>query len=353
MVKRDFFIGIISLLLFFMTSGTLAAQNQPDKSDFAVLKPERLRPGDKIGLVAPASLVTEKDLQTAVEKVKQLGLVPVYSDKIIGKYGYFSATDKERADDFNDMIKNPEIKGIICAGGGYGCTRILDLIDYDMIKKNPKVVMGFSDNTALINSIHKETGLITFHGPIARTIHQGYNRDQFENIIVNPSEKYIIRSSDSDLQKSADDKTLDRYTITSGKAQGELVGGNLTLICSMIGTPYQIDLKGKIIMIEDIGEEPYRIDRMLTQLIACGELPKAAGIVFGICKKCDKSGKTSAPNSFTLREVIEERIKPLRIPSAYGLSFGHNINNFTFPIGLKANFDADNMIIQLQEKAVK
>lgn len=120
----------------------------------------------------------------------------------------------------------------------------------------------------------------------------------------------------------------------------------------MIGTPYQLDLQDKIVMIEDIGEEPYRIDRMLTQLIATGELAKAAGIVFGICKGCDKSDKSNAPNSFTLRQVIEDRIKSLNIPAAYGLSFGHNENNFTFPIGLNAELDADNMTITLMEKAV-
>ncbi|NDW19684.1 LD-carboxypeptidase [Dysgonomonas sp. 216] len=352
MNKRSVLICIIGLILVLSNVGILLGQNITSRTTCTV-KPERLRSGDKIGLVASASFITEKDLQTSVEKIRQLGFIPVYSDKIHGKYGYFSGTDEQRAADFNDMVKNPDIKGIIFAGGGYGCTRILDLVDYNMIKKNPKVIMGFSDNTALINAINKKTGLVTFHGPIARTIHKGYNQEHFENIIVSPIDKYVIESSAEDLLKSANNKTLDRYTITAGKAQGELVGGNLTLICSMIGTPYQIDMKGKIVMIEDINEEPYRIDRMLTQLIASGELTKAAGIVFGICRGCDKSDKTKTLNSFTLRQVIEDRIKPLNIPAVYGLSFGHNINNFTFPIGLKARFDANNMTIQLFEKAVE
>lgn len=353
MNRRNFLNIGIGLSLASLVPKRLAAQSDSGGSFLQVLKPSRLRAGDKVGLVAPASLITENDLQLSLEKIKQLGLQPVYSSKILGKYGYFSGTDKERADDFNNIVKNPEIKGIIFAAGGYGCARILDLIDYDMIKRNPKVIMGFSDNTALINSIYKKTGLITFHGPIARTIHEGYNKKQFESIIVNPVDRYIIESSDDDLQKSIHDKTLDRYVVTQGKARGKLAGGNLTLICSMIGTPYQIDLKDKIVMIEDIGEEPYRMDRMLTQLIACGELTKAAGIVFGICKKCDKSDKTSAPNSFTLRQVVEERIAPLGIPAVYGLSFGHNRNNFTFPIGIDARLDTANMTIELMEKAVK
>lgn len=352
MNKRTLLVWMFGLLSIFLFFGKLPAQSVAAQPEPTILKPMRLHSGDKVGLVAAASFITEKNLQTAIEKVEQLGLIPVYSDKILGKHGYFSGTDKERADDFNNMIKNPEIKGILFAAGGYGCTRIIDSIDYDMIKKNPKVIMGFSDNTALLNSINEKTGLITFHGPIARTIHAGFNREHFEDIIVNPKDKYVIRSSDEDIQKSADDKVYERYTITSGKAQGELVGGNLTLICSMLGTPHQIDMKGKIVMIEDINEEPYRIDRMLTQLISSGELTQAAGIVFGICRGCDKTDKTKTPNSFTLRQVIEDRIKPLNIPSAYGLSFGHNINNFTFPIGIKAEFDANNMTIQLMEKAV-
>lgn len=353
MNKNVLFIVIIGLLLMFFNLNHMFAQNIEDKSGITILKPKRLRAGDKVALVAPASFVSEKSLQTSIEKVKELGLEPVYSEKILGKYGYFSATDKERADDFNNMIKNLEIKGIILAAGGYGSTRILELIDYEMIKNNPKVIIGFSDNTALINAIHKKTGLVTFHGPIARTIHQGYNREHVESLVINPIDGYLIESTEEDVQKSNEDKVYERYTITSGKMQGELVGGNLTLICSLMGTPYQIDFKDKIVMIEDINEEPYRIDRMLTQLISSGELTKAAGIVFGICKGCDKSEKTKTANSFTLREVIEDRIKPLNIPAAYGLSFGHNINNFTFPIGVKAQFDADNQTIKLLEKAVE
>lgn len=353
MNKNLLFIPIIGLLLMFLNFNNTFAQNVKDKPESEILKPERLRAGDKVALVAPASFISEKSLQTSIEKVKELGLESVYSEKIFGKYGYFSATDKERADDFNNMIINPEIKGVILAAGGYGCTRILELIDYEMIKKNPKVIIGFSDNTALVNAIHKKTGLVTFHGPIARTMHQGYNREHFESIVINPIDKYLIESTDDDIQKSNEDKVYERYTITSGKVQGELVGGNLTLICSLMGTPYQIDFKDKIVMIEDINEEPYRIDRMLTQLISSGELTKAAGIVFGICKGCGKSEKTKTANSFTLREVIEDRIKPLNIPAVYGLSFGHNINNFTFPIGVKAQFDADSQTIQLLEKAVE
>lgn len=336
-----------------MIPDRLIAQTIVNKSSsIPIHKPARLSPGDKVGLVAPAFLITDNDLRLSIERVKQLRLEPVYPDTILRRYGYFSGTDKERASDFNNMISNPEIKGIIFTNGGYGCARILDLIDYDLIRRNPKLIIGFSDSTALLNSIYKRTGLITFHGPISRTIHRDYNKMQFECIAMNPAHTYTIESAENDLQKSVKDKTLERYVITPGKTRGKLVGGNLTLICSMIGTPYEIDLKDKIVMIEDVGEEPYRIDRMLTQLIACDALTKAAGIAFGVCKRCDKSEKSVAPNSFTLRQVVEERIKPLNIPAVYGLSFGHNENNFTFPIGLNAELDTQKMTITLLENAV-
>lgn len=353
MDRRNFLNIGIGLSLTSLIPNKLCSGSIPDKSDDTILKPMRLRRGDKIGLAAPAWLISKNDLQLCVERVKGLGFEPVYSSRILGKEGYFSNTDQERANDFNDLIKNPEIKAIIFTNGGYGCARILDLIDYEMIRKNPKVIIGFSDDTALINAIYKKTGLITFHGPIAMTIHRDYNKKQFNNIVIHPTDNYTINSTEDDIQKSAKDKTFERYTITPGKAYGKLTGGNLTLICSMIGTPYEIDMQDKIVMIEDIGEEPYRIDRMLTQLIASGALAKAAGIAFGICKDCDKSDKTKAPNSFTLREVIEDRIKPLNIPAVYGLSFGHNRNNFTFPIGLNVELDTDNMTIKLLEKAVR
>lgn len=317
-----------------------------------LVKPSRLHRGDTIGLIAPGWFITEKQLQESINQIEQLGFVPLYTKRILGKYGYFSGTDEQRAADLNEMFSNSSVKGIICANGGYGCTRILNLIDYQAIKENPKVIMGYSDVTALLNAIHQKTKLVTFHGPISRTVKSAYSASQLEKVLIDPEKKLRIENYKKYLELATDRPEYSRYTITSGSAKGELVGGNLTLIISMIGTAYQLDFTDKIVFIEDIGEEPYRIDRMLTQLIETGELQKASGIVFGILRGCEKSDQSKAPNSFTLREVIEERIKPLNIPAVYGLSFGHLYNNFTIPIGIKAKLDADNMSIQLLEKAV-
>ena len=316
------------------------------------LKPVRLNYGDTIGLIAPGWLITEEQLQESINQITKLGFVPIYSERILGKNGYFSGTDKQRAKDINEMFLNPHVKGIFCTNGGYGCTRILNLIDYQTIIENPKIIIGYSDVTALLNAINQKTNLITFHGPISRTVKYEYSASQLERVLINPNQKLTIESYQEYLNYRKDKPEYNRYTITSGIATGKLIGGNLTLITSMIGTEYQLDFTDKIVFIEDIGEEPYKIDRMLTQLIETGELQKASGIVFGIMKGCEKSDKSKAPNSFTLREVIEERIKPLNIPSVYGLSFGHLGNNFTIPIGIKAKLDTDKMTIELLENAV-
>jgi len=318
-----------------------------------IIKPPRLNPGDTIGLIAPGWLITEEQLQESIDQISQLGFTPIYTERIIGKFGYFSGTDEQRAEDVNEMFLNPQVKGIFCANGGYGCTRILKLIDYQAIINNPKIIIGYSDATALLNAIHLKTNLVTFHGPISRTIKYNYSTSLLEKVMISPIENLLIESYQAYLENINEKPEYDRYTITSGNATGELVGGNLTLITSMIGTEYQLDFTNKLVFIEDIGEEPYRIDRMLTQLIESGELKKASGIIFGILRGCEKSDESKAPNSFTLREVIEDRMKPLNIPSVYGLSFGHLNNNFTIPIGIKAKLDAENHTIELLDIAVE
>ena len=316
-----------------------------------IIKPNRLKKGDKIGLIAPGFQIKEEQLEKSIQNLKIFGFQAVYSPRLLGKFGYFSGTDQSRADDINELFANPEVKGIMAVSGGYGCTRILNLLDYRTIRENPKAIMGFSDVTALLNAIYQETGLITFHGPVSQTIYREYNALQFRRIIMNPKNTTLIESSPDDLELSLEKPEYSRYTITPGQAEGQLAGGNLCVFASMTGTKYQLNGKGKIIFIEDIDEEPYRIDRMLTQLIESGILREANGIMFGICRGCNTS-KNQVTDSFSLREVIENRIKPLGIPACYGLSFGHNIHNFTLPIGINAKLDTEKMAVTLTERAV-
>lgn len=347
--RRQFCTNIfgISAASLFPFSGMAHTFETPH--DLITLKPKKLKKGDTIGLIAPASAIKSDVLERAKETLKSMGFNPFHTDRITGNHGYFSNTDEERAKDVNEMFANPNIDGIICARGGYGCTRIMPLIDFETIKNNPKVLLGFSDITALANGIYQKTGLITFHGPVGSTLDDAYSIAQLKKVLIKPKDNLTIENVNlaSELTEKSE---YERYTINSGKATGKLVGGSLTLVTAMMGTPYEIDFTDTIVFLEDVGEAPYRMDRMLTQLLEGSSFKNAAAIMFGVSKDCDKP---ASPDGFTLKEVILDRIKPLKIPAAHGMSFGHVDNNFTIPIGIAATFDADAMSLNLLEAAVK
>lgn len=323
--------------------------NEPISSPKPKIKPNKLKPGDTIGLVAPGFAIKPEKLYLAMEALGKMGFKTYHTDRIKGNYGYFSNTDEERAKDVNEMFANPDIDAILCARGGYGCTRILDLLDYELIENNPKALIGFSDITALINSIYKKTGLVCFHGPVGSTIDDEYSQAYFKKVLMEPQEVLPIKNAILKDPKQYRNSEYYRYTITPGVGQGELVGGSLTLVTAMIGTPYEIDFTDKLVFLEDVEEAPYRIDRMLTQLSEVDSFLKAKGIIFGVCKGCDRKRTT---DNFTLREVIMDRIAPLNIPAVYGMSFGHIPQNSTLPIGIEASFNAYKKQLRLLEAAV-
>jgi len=246
------------------------------------------------------------------------------------------------------MFENPKIDGIWCIRGGYGCGRLLPEIDYSLIRKNPKPLIGYSDVTALLQAIYCETGLIGFHGPVAVSDFTDYTIEQFKSILMEP--KAPLQLKNAPENDKTEGSAFQTKIINSGKAKGQIAGGNLSLLASLAGTKYQLDAKNKIVFLEDIGERPYRIDRMFTQLLQACKLGEAAGIALGIFDDCEaKQGS----DSLTLMETFEDRLGNLGIPVIYGLSFGHIDNQFTFPIGVEAELDTDNQTITLLESAVK
>ncbi|WP_158976032.1 LD-carboxypeptidase [Cellulophaga sp. L1A9] len=347
--RRNFFTNLLGISTASLLPFSVFANARQPKINLTAIKPKRLKKGDTIGLIAPGYAVKPEVLEKAKETLIKMGFIPFHTARILWNHGYFSNTDEERAADVNDMFANPNVAGILCARGGYGCTRIMHLLDYELIKNNPKVLIGFSDITALANGIYSETGLITFHGPVGSTLDDDYSIQQLENVIIHPENQLLIKNAVLKDDELLNNPEFDRYNITSGKATGKLVGGSLTLIIALIGTPQEIDFTNAIVFIEDVEEAPYRIDRMLTQLIEGATFKNAAAIMIGVCNGCDKP---AASGSFTLKEVILDRLKPLNIPAAYGMSFGHVKNNFTLPIGINATFDADKMTVKLLEKAV-
>lgn len=313
------------------------------------LIPARLKQGDTIGLIAPGSFITEDELKESVQNLKELGFKVTYTENILARSGYLGGTDKQRADDVNNMFERNDIDGIFCARGGYGCSRILPILDYDKIKRNPKVIIGYSDITALLYGIYSQTGMVCYHGPVGISTFNDFSIYNMENVLMRPSADFEMISKPD----KKDDELYKIYPIRSGIAEGELVGGNLSIVVSLIGTKYDIDTAGKIVFLEDVGEEPYRIDRMLTQMIEAGKFDNAAGIALGVFKHCRvKKEDPSFKTSFTLSEVLYDRLYKLGIPVVYGLSFGHIENKFTLPFGIKAKLDVTNQTLTLLEKAV-
>lgn len=349
--RRQFFKTALGAGVAALVPSTIFANPQQIKMPLIPLKPKALKKGDTIGLIAPGYAIKPEVLVKAKETLEKMGFTPYHTDRIHGNYGYFSNTDAERVADLNEMFANKKVDGILCARGGYGCTRIMHLIDFELIRKNPKALIGFSDITALLNGIHQETGLVTFHGPVGSTINDPYSIEQLQNVVMKSKElPPIINNVEiTDLEEYSKPE-YDRYCIKPGIVTGKLVGGSLTLVNALIGTPHEIDFTDAIVFLEDIEEAPYRIDRMLTQLMQGKTFNKAAGIALGVFKGCDS---VPDPKSFTLKEVILDRIKPLNIPAVYGMTFGHIENKFTLPIGINAKLDTQKMTLQLLEKAVR
>ena len=319
------------------------------KDEPAVIKPPRLNAGDKLALVAPGSYISKEELQDSIKNLNQLGFETTYSEKILLQSGYFAGTDKDRAEDLMEKFSDKSVNGIVCARGGYGCSRILPLLDYDVIRSNPKVLIGYSDITALLYGIYQKSGLISFHGPVSTSTFNDYSVDNFKIVLMNPERTSLFQNS-----TSGDDENV--YGVTSivkGKGKGRLVGGNLSIMVSLIGTEFDVDYSNKIIFIEEIGEEPYRIDRMLTQLIQAEKFYNAAGIMMGIFRKCEvKKESDLTAKSFTLMEVLKDRLGSLKMPVVYGMSFGHVKDKFTIPFGALAELDADKQTFTLLERAV-
>lgn len=309
-----------------------------------IIKGRKLKIGDTVGLIAPGSFITEKELEEAVTNIRSLGLKPYYTDNILAKEGYLAGTDKQRAEDLNRMFANPKVKALWAVRGGYGCVRILDMLDYSSIRRNPKIVIGYSDITVLLYGIFSQTGLIGFHGPVAISTFDEFSVAYLKSILFGDSTGVKLIQS-----PVAADSTV----IRSGKATGRLVGGNLSLVVSLIGTKYDVETKGKIIFLEEIGEEPYRIDRMLTQMIQAGKFNGAAGIALGNFRKCEiKKNDPEFDSSFSLSEVLFDRLFDLGIPVIYGLSFGHIDNKYTLPFGALAELNVFDKSITLSESAV-
>ena len=315
-----------------------------------LIKPEKLCPGDTIGIVAPASAPPDpKAVDRALAAIERLGFKPKPGRHLRARLGFIAGTDRERATDLMRMFTDKRVKAIICLRGGYGTPRILDRLDYDVIRRNAKIFSGYSDITALHLAFLKKSGLLTFHAPmlngeLANPDLPDFARASFFRTVMNTAPAGSI--GDGCQRKTV-------AVIRRGIAEGRLVGGNLTLFCAMVGTPFMPALKGRILFFEDVGEKPYRIDRMLTHLINAGVFSQVAGVAVGVNKDClDPDAKPGGEYRQSEADVIRERLSGLGIPVVAGLPFGHVDLNATIPVGARARLDANHGDLVITEATV-
>lgn len=313
------------------------------------VKPPRLRPGDTVGLVEPAGFTDDAfDLATVIETVRAMGLVPKPAPHLAQRYGYLAGEDKARAADLNAMYRDRQVRAVFAVRGGWGCARILPHLDFAAIRANPKLLVGFSDITALHLAFAARAGFTTVHGPNAASSWGKLSWDSFRALAFDGATPTYANP------EASEDRLVQRQwrtrVIRPGKARGRLLGGNLTVLAALVGTPYLPDFSGAILFLEDVDEAPYRIDRMLTQLALAGILGRVAGVVFGQCTDCRASG--ASYGGFTVNEVLQQHLEPLGVPVFQGALFGHVANQFSLPVGCEAEIDADAGTIRIPEPAV-
>lgn len=335
----------------FLSLAALAPLVAAQSTTQPLIKPRRLQPGDTVGLITPATFVSDPDTLAKAERtIKHFGWRAKWGKYVAKKSGYFGSPVNERLDDLHAMFRNPEVKAVFCVRGGYGTQHLLDRIDYDLIRRNPKIFAGYSDITALHLAIHKHTGLVTFHSPVPVSAFTEYTQQHFVKAVTATAPLGAL-TNPPESNKLRPEHTL--RTIKPGKATGRLIGGNLTLISTLMGTPYEPDTRGAILFLEDVGEQPYRIDRMLTQLRLSGKLQQAAGIVWGECADCTPSDyKPFVAAGFSLGEVVDAMFAELKIPVLAGLTIGHTDDQLTLPLGLMATLDAEAGTLEVKEAGV-
>jgi len=347
MNRKDFFgifsAGALSLLAF---RGEIFAQSNSKPK----IKPAGLAEGDNVGIIAPGTAVSSPDdIARAEEILNYFNLNYKFARNIKSGLGYKTRSVTERLDDLHEMFGDDSVKAVFCLRGGYGSGRLLDRIDYELIARNPKMFIGYSDISALHLAINKFTGLVTFHAPVLLSSFNLFTSNNFRNVIFGKDYPLTLRNPQSSANPRNPFRTR---TIVSGEAEGEIICANLSLLTSLLGTQYVPDLSGKLLLLEDVGEPPYRIDRMLNQLRLAGIFDNVNGIIFGRCDDC-VAGSSQSTWDYSLGEVLDSYFAELKIPVFYGLLIGHTDNQLTIPTNCYASMNADEGTLTLLESPVK
>ncbi len=312
--------------------------------------PGHLEYGDTIGVVAPASAPADpKSLDRSVAALEHLGFRAKLAANVRKRWGFLAGSDRDRAADLMSMFRDPKVKAIVCVRGGYGSSRLLPLLDYAAIRAHPKILVGYSDITSLHCALLRRCNLVSFHGPML-------NSDFIKEHCPDFTQQGFLRTLMQPAPAGSISRGYPKKTVSilrRGRVSGALVGGNICLLCAVLGTPYLPSFKNRILFFEDLDEPPYRFDRMLTQLLNAGLLQQVAGVAIGVNKNC-KDPKAAKAKEYrqTLEDVLSERLLPLKVPVVMGLPFGHVRWNATLPVGLRATLDAHHGDLVIEERAV-
>lgn len=302
---------------------------------------KKLKKGNTIGIIAPASCTTYEKVLEAKKNIEDMGYQVILGECTKKQWYSYAGTDEERAEEINSFFADKSIDAIICMRGGYGCNRLIELLDFEVIKRNPKIFVGYSDITTLHIALNEKANLITFHGPMAVSNFTGnYNRDTYEN--------FIEMLSNSKYEQSIKNITKELKVLNEGRAKGKLVGGNLATLIATLGTEYDLDYNGKILFLEDVGEKTYKIDRFLNQLKKHGVFEKIEGLVLGDFKNCIQNSE----KDMTLLEVFQNYFKELKKPVIYNFESGHSEPMLTLPLGVICEIDTYNKELKVLERVV-
>jgi muramoyltetrapeptide carboxypeptidase len=349
MQRRNFLAGVgASCALPFARPGVFG---RPAPDTPRLIRPGALRPGDTVGLITPATEVPDPDRLALAERTIQYFKLRMKRGRGVGKrFGTYRESLEARLDDLHSMFRDPEVKAIFCIRGGYASAHLLDRIDYDLVRRNPKIFLGYSDITAMHLAIQRHARLVTFHGPIVLSRFTDYTQQNFRKAlfetapvgkVTNPVESNELRPAHV------------LRTIRPGTAKGQLTGGNLSLVSTTLGTPYEIDTRGRILFLEDVEEQAYSIDRMLTQLRLAGKLDQAAGVIWGECSDCGpRAYQPSLVLPFSVGEVVDNILGQLKVPVLSGLTIGHTNDQLTLPLGVSATLDATAGTLEITEAGV-
>jgi muramoyltetrapeptide carboxypeptidase len=300
-------------------------------------------------VVAPSGVLDDDQAERLVRNLEAFGLRVKMAPNVRASHGGYAGTVAQRVDDLHAMFRDREVEAIWCARGGSGCTALLPRLDYALIRRSPKILVGYSDVTALHLALLRRAGLVSFHGPVATSTFSDYSAANLRAVLMEPAPRRTFEGAEENFARALEEPQFEPRPYVEGVAAGRLVGGNLSVVAAMAGTPYGLVGGPDLLFLEEVAEAPYRIDRMLTQLRQAGILGTATGTMLGVFQRCES---TDGEPSLTLQEVLREHFAQGSRPSGYGYSFGHIAHQITLPVGIRAELDTRAQTITLLEPAV-